>query len=119
MLPEQIAKATKEQLVERYLELGYKIEEVEAERQILKEEILLKLKDNGEVIGHYTVTRVKQQRYNFGKITVDQARDIGAVKEQVDNDVLKKLYLSGVKLPVETTVVNIEYPLIKDIQTKE
>lgn len=119
MESQQIANATKEQLVERYIELGYKTEEIEAEKQVLKEEILARLKDNGEVIGHYTVTRVKKNLYKFGTMTIEQARDFGAVKEMVDNKVLEGLYQKGVKLPVETTVMEIQYPLIKDLQPKE
>lgn len=115
MQPQDIAQATKEQLVDRFLELGYKIEEIEAEKQVLKEEILTRVKDNGETIGHYNVTKVTRTNYNFSGITIDQARDIGAIKESVDNDILKKMYLSKVKLPVEPTVTTVTYPLIKDI----
>lgn len=118
MLPEQVAVATKENLVNRYQEIGFKIEELEAEKMIIREEIMAKLKDSGEVIGHFTVTKVERTNYNFSKITLDQARDLGAIKEAVDNDILKNLYLKKVKLPVEPTVTVITYPLIKEIESK-
>lgn len=119
MQAQDLAQATKEQLVERYVQLGTIAEELEAEKLVLKEEILARLKNNGEVIGDYTVTRVKQQRFNFGKVTVEEARPFGAVKETVDNEVLKKLYTKGIKLPFEVMVAEIEYPLIKAIEVKE
>ncbi len=113
MQPQDIQQATKEQLVDRYMEIGYKEEELAAEKQVLKEELLSRMKDDAEKIGDFLVTKVSQKRYSFGKITVDQARDLGATKETVDNDTLKTLFLRGVKLPIEVTVNEITYPLIK------
>jgi hypothetical protein len=115
MQPQDIAQASKEELVNRYLNLGYKEEEIAAEKQVLKEEIVSRIKDNGEVIGDYNVTKVERTTYNF-KMTLEQARDLGAVKETVDNDTLKKLYLKKVKLPVEPTITTTIYPLIKEIE---
>ncbi len=116
MEPQDIKKATKEQLVDRYLEIGYQTEELEAERQEIKNELLAQLKGDGEKIGRFSVTRVKQKRYDFSKITLEQARDLGATKEQIDNNVLKKLVEKNVDLPAPVAISIIEYPLIRNLE---
>lgn len=105
-----IEKLTKEELVEAYTDASTQEEQIVAEKVMLREEILRRLEGDGEVIGNYSVTRAK--RYSF-TATVEEAKELGAVKEAVDQMVLKKLYLKGAKIPGEVKIT--EYPLIKNI----
>ncbi len=110
MTDTNLEEMTKEQLVQLYADACVEEEEIVATKTVLREEILRRLKGDGEVIGDYSVTRAK--RYSF-TATVEQAREFGAVKEAVDQTALKKLYLKGAKIPGEVKIT--EYPIIKNI----
>ena len=114
MNPEELAIATKEQLIQAYLDVGRKEEEIAGEKQAIKEEILARMDTDSEIVGNYSVTRAKRVSFS---VTIDQARDLGAIKEAVDNDALKKMAAGGMEIPGMKVSV---YPVIRDIgQEKE
>jgi hypothetical protein len=97
-------------LVKRYGELQYEIEELEAEREVLRDEIVKKMINNQEFIGDYLVR--KSKRINF-TISLDAARELGATKtiskEELNKDKLKSLMEHNVNVPHEIT----EYIILK------
>ncbi len=109
MNPEELATATKEQLVEAYIRIGMKEEEVKAEKDALKEELLSRMDTDSEIVGQYSVTRARRVSFST---TIDQARDLGAIKEAVDNDALKKMAANGMEIPGMKVTV---YPLVRDL----
>ncbi len=112
--PEDLATASKEQLVEAYLDVGRREEELAGEKSAVKEEILSRMDTDSEIVGQYSVTRAK--RVSF-KITLDQARELGAITEAPDTEKLKQLALGGTEVPGMKVTV---YPLVRPLnQVKE
>lgn len=96
-----IVEMTESELVERYERLGYKEEEVVAEKVEIRNEIGLRLKKqkrDSKIVGDWAVTVYKKVLF---KTTVPQAREFGATKseEKIDLDKLKKLYKAGANIP--------------------
>ena len=109
MTPEELVSASKEQLVEAYLDVGRREEEVAAEKQAIKEEILTRMDTDSEVVGNYSVTKAKRVSFS---VTLDQARSLGAIKEAVDNDALKKMAAGGTEIPGMKVSL---YPVIREL----
>jgi len=72
-------------------------------------ERLTKLKRDGRESGEYLCTVVKMVR--FTKVDLSVARDLGAVKEVVDEAKLRALNAKGVKIKGKTTLeyINIKH----------
>jgi len=109
--PAKLSEYSKEKLVKFYVEARDRAGTLEATRRIVGEELLGRIKDDGEVIGNYGVA--KRKRYNW-KIDLEKARELGATKteEKIDNDALRKLLDNGVK--IEHTVT--EWPDVREIE---
>jgi len=110
--PLKIPDYTKEELVKFYNEVRDTLGVLEATRQEIGKEILSRMKTDGEVVDHSALT--KGRRIDF-QIDLEKARELGAVKETVDNVILKKLHLKGVKIPHTIT----EYLIVRQIEEKE
>lgn len=98
------AEMTQEELMDRYEKLGYKEEEVVAEKVEIRNEIGMRLKKekrDSKIVGDWAITIYKEVRF---KTTVPQARELGATKteEKIDLDKLKKLYKAGATVPGAT-----------------
>lgn len=108
---------TKEELIQLYLESRETRDNAEAQMSVVRDEIKLRLKDDGEVWGSYTVSKTK--RYTFPTCTISQAEEYGAVKTktEVDVAVLKKLYLKGAKLPFKPEIS--ENIIIREVIKKD
>ena len=66
---------------------------------MIRTEILARLEEekiDGCLVGEYSVT--KATRINF-KTTLEQAGELGAVKQAVDTEALRKLHNKGIKVP--------------------
>lgn len=104
---DNIQEVSMQDLVESYVKASAVIEESEAQRSVVREEILLRMKYDSETVDGYTITKVKKYKFN---VTLDEAKELGAIKTVVDESILKGLYLKGV--PIKD-VKFIIYPLIK------
>jgi len=109
--PADILKMTKEELVTLYVASLAPYEELENQMSTIKELLFDKIKGNGEVIGSHAITKAK--RVNFD-VTIEKAKELGAIKEAIDTKVLKDLYDKGIEVPHNVT----EYLIIKEIKDK-
>lgn len=94
-----------EEQVRLHKEISLKIEELEAQKKALGENILSAMNDKSIKIGSYVVKRCSRLSISS---TLDQARLFQATKldEVVDKDKLKQLYNSGTDIP---GIKKIEY----------
>lgn len=119
MQPEELEKASKEALVAHLEALNITNEQIMAEMVMIRFELLSRLeeeKKDGELVGEYSLTKTK--RVNF-KTSLEEAQELGAVKQAVDTGVLKKLYNKGIKVPgVEITTYLSVRRLSQDEQEK-
>ena len=113
--PTQLPDMSTADLCEAHENLSHEMEDLDAEKKAIRDEVLSRMKDDGELHGDFTVTRVKKT--NWTGVKVEQVKALGAVKEAVDTAKLSKLYKSGAKLPVEPSIVI--YPLIKRLEQPE
>ena len=110
--PHKIGDLSKEQLVELYDKTCRMMtEEIDPQKKAIKDLLWEAIEGSGEVIGKHAVTKAK--RINF-QVKLEQAKELGAVKEAVDNSALKSLYNKGIDIPHSVT----EYILIKEIIKK-
>lgn len=113
--PEMLPDMTNDQLAQAYDQIRYEEEQTKAKKEVLKTEILDRLKADGEVWGAYTVTKVV--KITFTNVPIEEARKYAAVKEAVDTTLLSKLKKKGVELPFETK--ETVYPQVKLIKKEE
>jgi hypothetical protein len=103
-------------LVERYSQIQYQLEELEAEREIIRDEIAVKMTNNQEFVGDYVVR--KSKRINF-TISLDAARELGAIKtitkEEIDKEKLRMLMEHDINIPHQVT----EYIILKTKEEKQ
>jgi len=113
-MEKNISEYTQEELCNLYDEMKVSLEQLDAGQKVIREELLMRMKDDSEIYGEWSVTRVDKKLWS--KVTVDEVRELGAVKtvESVDTTKLNKLWKSGAKLPVEPTIIS--YPLIKRVE---
>jgi hypothetical protein len=109
--PIELPNLSKEQLLDEYHKICIQEEELAAGKVVLKEEVLSRMKDDAEVWGTYSVSKVR--RPNYTKVTLETAKLLGAVKEAVDTSVLRKIHAKGVQIEGLTETV---YPLIKSLE---
>ena len=107
--PADILKMTKEQLVVLHQLGADMLAEITAQQKAIRDLLAEKIEGNGEVIANHTVTKAK--RLNW-KVDLEQAKELGAIKQAVDSTALKQLYNKGVNIPHET----VEYLIIKEIK---
>ena len=107
--PADILKMTKEQLVILHQQGFDVMAELTAQQKAIRDVLAAKIKGNGEVIANHTVTKAK--RLNW-KVNLEQAKEMGAVKQAIDTAALKTLYNKGVEIPHET----VEYLIIREIK---
>jgi hypothetical protein len=106
---------TLEELLDYRENFNHELENIAAAIQVINGELLERLKSkklSGTVVGNRTIT--KASRINF-KVDLETAKELGAIKEAIDNAKLKKLYIKGVDLPHTVT----EYVLVKEIKKDE
>lgn len=112
--PAQINKLTKAQLVELNDTTESILEQLSEQRIVVRERLLEKIEGDGEIIGDKTYGKMKI--YNFD-VDIKKARELGAVKtvpakETIDNAILKKMVLNGVKIKHEI----VERLMIREVK---
>lgn len=107
--PADILKMTKEQLVMLHQVSSDVMEELIAQQKAIRDVLAEKIKGDGEVIANHTVT--KAERLNW-KVSLEQAKELGATKQAIDTDVLKTLHNKGIEIPYEVT----KYLIIREIK---
>lgn len=88
-----------EELVELRENINHRLEDLKASLSVFSDEILLRLKQDklqGTVVGDRAISMVRRVSFD---VTLTQAKELGAVKEAIDQDVLKKLDKAGVSIP--------------------
>lgn len=113
MTEQQLSQLSWEELLTKREKLLAAIEELEAEKSVLSDEFLTRLKDeniSGKVIGNWSIS--KATRISFA-VTIDQAREFGAVKEAIDQAILKKQYLQGANVP---GIKRTEYAMVREVE---
>ena len=115
--PVKIQSLTKEQLIDLNDRTEAMLEELEAQRVIVREEILHKIAGDAEIIGNRSFTRIKI--FNFD-VDLDQAKQLGATKvipakEAIDTSKLKRLLQSGAKIKHEI----VERLMIREVKHAE
>jgi len=114
--PAQVAVMPIEQLIPLYTALRAQKEEIEAGLSEIGK-IAIGLLDaegvKGKVVGDMAVTKV--QRVMFTQTTLEQAKELEAVKESVDTAKLKKLHDAGATIPGEAV---IEFLSVRPVETK-
>lgn len=109
--PLEVQEAPKEKLLDE-LEIVNKImEEMEAYSKVVKDELLGRMTNDGEVVGNYVLSKVK--RPVFSGVKMEIARSLGAIKEAIDTNVLTKLHKQGI---VIDGLKVIEYLKVTEIQ---
>ena len=112
--PAKINKLTKAQLVELNDTTEHLLEELGEQRVVVRERLLEKIEGDGEIIGDKTYGKMKI--YNFD-VDIKKARELGAVKtvpakETIDNAILKKMVLNGIKIKHEI----VERLMIREVK---
>lgn len=92
---------SQEELLERFERIGYKEEELGAEKSEIRQELGIRLKKeklDSKLVGEWMITIYSATRFST---TLAQARELGAIKteEIVDLGKLKKLHSAGAKVP--------------------
>lgn len=108
---------TNAQLVDAYDNARNQEDEIASTKKVLAEEILARLKGDGEIMGAFTVSRVKKYSLDIPtkekKDALTKLKDFGIVKtvEQLDATLVKTMALKGVEFPYPVKVT--EYPNVK------
>jgi len=99
MNPEDLIKLSKEKLIDKLQEFNLQEEQVMASMVMIRTEILARLEEekiDGCLVGEYSVTKAK--RVSF-KTSLEEAQELGAIKQAVDINTLRKLHNKGIKVP--------------------
>jgi len=112
--PADLLKMGKEELIELNDQTEAELEELEAQRVAIREEILHKIAGDAEIIGNRSFTKVKI--YNFD-VDLNKAKELGATKvipakEAIDNNKLKRLLKAGAKIKHEI----VERLMIREVK---
>ncbi len=112
-----LADYSKEELVQAYVDFGIQEEEVVAAKVEIREELYVRITDDGEVIGNHQVSKTK--RISYPDMTIELARELGCTEEKISESKLRALEKKGVKIPHKETVgVRITEIINKEIQEK-
>src|SRR3990167_9287941 len=108
--PAKLETYSKRQLVEIHEQGKAAIEELDNQCKAIRDYLTELIKGNGEVIGEYTVTKMRRKNYT---VDLAKAEELGAIKIQksLDSNVLRALEKKGVEIPHTIT----EYLMIKMI----
>ena len=100
-----------EEQIRQHKEISLKIEELEAQKKILSEQIMRAMTNKSMQLGSYVVRRCSRLSISC---TIAEARTFQALKmeEVVDKDKLKELYKNGMPIP---GIKEIEYIQISTI----
>lgn len=111
--PAELQTISKAKLAEAYLELGAREEEIVAEKVEVRAEILRRMKIDGEVWGEYQVTKVTKP--NYKKVSMEKAKELGAITEAIDTKQLAKLRAKGIDIGLKPEDYSV-YPIVKLIE---
>ena len=105
---------TFEQLLDAYLKANATLEDLEAEKKVVSEAILEKLREmklTGTNCNGYNIQKVMRSSYTDVPMSI--AKELGAVKvkETIDGEKLKKLEENGVTIKGSK---KIQYLLVKE-----
>ena len=92
------------QLVEARDSIDQQINQLEAAKKVITDELVDRLKQEkvtGKIVGQFQISRTK--RFSFPDVTLEQAKELGAVSETINQTMLKTLWTKGVQLPVKET----------------
>jgi hypothetical protein len=106
-----------EDVLKRREELGYLLDDIKGEISVLNDEILIKLNEkklNGMIVEDFQIS--KARRFSFTETPLSYAKEMGAIKESIDNTKLKALATKGVEVPG----MNLsEYVIVRKIEEKK
>lgn len=111
-MTDTIEEITLEELVDAYLKAKGIMEQMEAEKRVVQDEILNRLRvlklDGTKTKNGYMVNRIRKT--SFAGITVAQARQLGAtiMEEKVDSGKLRQLHDKGVNIPGVKQIVYVD-----------
>ncbi len=111
-----LTKVTNEDLAQRLEVLGFKEEEVVAEKVAIKDEIMARLdekKMDGIIAAGYQFIRTV--RLAFTGTSLEDARIFGAIKEAIDTTKLSKLVKNGAEIPGMSKTV---YLMVRKVKEK-
>lgn len=111
--PEDLATATKEQLVKEFEVADNAKDEMEAYCKVIRDELASRMQVNAEVVNGFSL--IKTTKYVFKNVTMDVARTFGAIKEAIDTVVLNKIAKSGVQIPGASSTT---YLMIRNVTQK-
>jgi tRNA A37 N6-isopentenylltransferase MiaA len=109
--PETINNLTKEELVDKRIQLVFAQDELDAERKQIDERLIEKMDMDAEIILEHEVKKISRTSFD---VALPQAQELGATKmnEVVDTNKLKELEKAGAKLPKKT----INFIQVKEIE---
>lgn len=87
------AELTDEELVERHEQIKYFLEELDAEAKIIREEFGGRLEKehlDAKLVGDFNINR--KTMISFPDFPLEKAHELGAVKEAVDTNLLRKIH---------------------------
>lgn len=111
--PTFISEMTGEELAEAYSAIRDLNGVLEAQKKEIGQILLTKIEADGKVFGHYAVSKVPRPSYS--KVSLGAAKELGAVKEVIDGELLGKLIKKGVKVDGVTYTYS---PKVTDINEK-
>jgi len=95
--PECLMELENEELVSLYEKIRYSKEELETAEKVIKEEFINnRVKNKYLQVGNYVLTKRITKRY---KTDIETARSFGAIKEEIDESLIKKLAEAGANIP--------------------
>lgn len=106
--PASLSELSKEELAKAYATLEDKMEEWEATRLAIKEQLFSMIDADSEEVGRYLL--LKTNKVDFTELTIEKARELGLTKteEKIDQTLVKKAWKNGVDLgKVEQTKLNV------------
>lgn len=108
---------TDEQLLDKLEQVNYQIEELDAEAKIIREIFMERLEGAGidsKIVGDWSISKVTMVK--FPGVTLEIAKTLGAIKEAIDTDILKKLHKQNVVLP---GVEIVSYTRVSKVKEKK
>jgi len=99
--PASIGNLTLEELVQSRIIATSEIDELDATKKAIDQELIAKMDEDSKIILGHKVLRINRTTL---KVDLTLAKELGATKmeEKVDSIALNKLKKSGVELPSET-----------------
>ena len=89
-----------EYLFDKYMQAINELEQLEAAKEVIRNEIIDTMELDAQEIGDYIVKKIKRKKF---KLTLEEAKEMGAVstKEVINTKTLNFLIKNGAEIPYE------------------